>query len=54
MLGDGVIIGRRRNNNKVHITVGTLVIQRCGQIQFILGKVLFYIFILNRKLFIVN
>ena len=49
-----VIIRRRCNNNKLRITVSSLCIQRCRQIQFLFCKVFLNILILDRGLSVVD
>ena len=49
-----VIVGRSRNNNKVSVRVCFFCVQRCGQIQFFLCQILFNVFILNWRLFIID
>ena len=49
-----VDIGRCGDYNKVRIRVCSLCIQRCGQVQFFLCKILLNIIILNWRFMIVN
>lgn len=45
-----VDIGSSRNDNKIRISIRSLRIQCCGQIQFFLCEVLLNIIIMNRRL----
>ena len=54
VLGNGIVICRSHNNNKVRIVIGALGIQRCGQVQFLLSKVFLDILILYRGLSIID
>ena len=47
-------ISRCRNHNKIRIAICCLCIQRCGQVQFLLCKILFDIVILNRGLTVID
>ena len=49
-----IIIGRCRYYHKVGLLVGRPAIQRSRQIEFLFRKVLLDIFILNRRLLIIN
>ena len=49
-----VVVRRSRNNNKVRIAVGEFGVQRCGQIQLLFSQILLNIFILNRRLPVID
>ena len=49
VLGLAVVVGGCSDDNKVCIGVGCLCVQRGGQIQLLLGQILFNVIILNRR-----
>ena len=49
-----VVVGRCSDDNKICILISRFRIQRCNEIQVFFCKVLFDVFVLNRRLLLVD
>ena len=54
MLGLAIIVGRRCDNNKIRVLVGSFSVQRRRQVQVFLCQILFNVLVLNRRLLVID